>query len=218
MKYSILVFFILGIFSCSSCRDKECDFPAAYEFVIPATLYPAQDTFNIGDTITVTSNFSDMVYDQKTKKKYHLVDFRFYPVTTIYKLDTSIISYNLTDFDIVVDTAYKYNYLNLSDGNKQVVGQYRYSTTRYSLEYKIIPKRKGLFFHRFGVDVGIDQFQDFEGKCRNKGSSATVKLNEGEDNNVDFLLESGNEDYPRLYWDKKEERFYKHGGYCFYIK
>lgn len=219
MKYSILLFLFVGILSCGSCGDKECDFPGAYEFVIPTTLSPVKDTFHIGDTITVTSFLSDMVFDQKTKKNYHLVDFKFYPNTSIYKLDTSIISNDMAGFDVIVNSKYDYKIRSFSDGSKGLFGQFNYIDNYYHLEYKIIPKKKGLFLHIYNAGVvALDQFQEFDKKCKNKGSSAIVKLNEGAENNVDFLLGSGNQDYIRIYWEKRDERFYKHGGYCFYVE
>ncbi|HQW11390.1 MAG TPA: hypothetical protein PK076_08850 [Saprospiraceae bacterium] len=50
-----------------SCH-KECNEFGDYDFELPATLSPAKDTFRIGDTITITSVFSVLVYDRTTKR------------------------------------------------------------------------------------------------------------------------------------------------------
>ena len=42
---------LASVVACSCEKDKNCDFDGAYQFEIPATLSPALDTFQVGDTI-----------------------------------------------------------------------------------------------------------------------------------------------------------------------
>ena len=102
MKYYI-IFSAMSILFYTSCR-KECQFGGAYEFEIPVTLSPAKDTFQIGDTITITSSFSDEVYEKRTENWYELKDFNFSPQTTILNIDSSSINGEILGFfDILID-------------------------------------------------------------------------------------------------------------------
>ncbi len=72
----------------SACVKKECKNPITYEFEIPVTLSPAKTTYQIGDTINISSVFSDEVLERRTDQFYHLKDFRFFPETLVGKIDT----------------------------------------------------------------------------------------------------------------------------------
>lgn len=216
MKYLI----ILSIFCLllQACISKECRIPN-HDFEIPATLSPAKDTFNIGDTITIISNFPNQVYDKNTDKYYSLDNFKFYPETGIYKIDTVNSKSNLLDFEIIVDSIYNYNRLYYSDGTNSIGGQYNYNNNEYDLLYKIIPIKKGLFYLEFGSSVyPISPDQEFEGKCRNTYSDVSVKMNEGVDNNIVFLNDSPDPHYNNWILQKPDDRFHRFGGYCFHVK
>ena len=68
----ILLILVLIVLS-SSCKKifGECDSGegyAYYKFYLPFTLYPAQDTFHINDTIHLHADFSDMILDSNSLK------------------------------------------------------------------------------------------------------------------------------------------------------
>ena len=101
-----------------------------------------------------------------------------------------------------------------------MVGQYNYINGLYSLKYRIIPQINGLYFIKFtSLLYPANQNQDFQGRCpkSKNGLDAFVNLNEGAENNVDFLLDSPDQIWQN-YWQKREDRFHKFGGYCFYVK
>ncbi|MBK8474665.1 MAG: hypothetical protein IPL33_22180 [Sphingobacteriales bacterium] len=214
MKY-LIIFSIFCLFL-QACED--CLFPGGYVFDIPATLSPAKDTFNIGDTITISSIFSDQVYDKSTEQHYKLENFKFYPETFIYKIDTIRTVNNLSEFDFIIDPKYNYYIFSYSTGDRSLIGQYNYANNTYSLEYQIIPKVKGLYgLNHSSSIIGLGESQDFEGRCRGIISDVDVTLNEGADNNVNFLLESPDE-IQRKIWEKRDKQFHRFGGYCFYVK
>ncbi|MBL7784406.1 MAG: hypothetical protein JNM36_00685, partial [Chitinophagales bacterium] len=45
---------------------------------------------------------------------------------------------------------------------------------------------------------------------------AYCKMNGGGDNNVDFLLQSPDSSYHRI-WEKRDTKFHNFGGYAFYV-
>ena len=124
MKHLILIFLLSLILS--SCIKKECQIVGAYEFEIPVTLSPPKDTFNIGDTITISSIFADEVYERKTDKWYKLENFRFFPGTEVKKIDETSVIEGLTSFEIIIDSTMNYNKENYSGGKLGLGGEYIY--------------------------------------------------------------------------------------------
>lgn len=217
MKYFIIL--LVSSLYLNSCIREECQFNGQYEFEVPATLSPARDTFHIGDTISIVSSFGDMVYERKTDMVYKLENFRFYPSTAMKKIDSSSTVTNVTNyFELLIGESQNYHFIEYSNGDQGVFGQYLYSDNKYSLEFKLIAKSTGLFYMEQGVNPFIIPDQEFEGKCNNKGVDGAVKLNGGTDNNIDMLHDSPDPHYNTWILIKPEERFHKFGGYCFYVK
>lgn len=116
-----------------------------------------------------------MIYEQLQKKKFNLIDYRFYPVTSIRKLDTlsnhnsafgSVIPYA----DVIVPNQYQYNLLTDTDGTTVYLGEYNYVDNTYKLEYQLVLKKLGpfVFKHESYIDLqyAINRTPpDFEGKC-----------------------------------------------------
>ncbi len=220
MKNIVLIISIIFILiSQNACVKKECEISGSYNFIIPATLTPAKDTFRIGDTITISSTFSDQVYDQTTDQKYELIDFKFYPGTEIVKIDTiTNLSKIANYFEIIVDTSYNYNLINYNNGSDALVGQFNYESKTYSLEYQLVTLESGLFYLEYGLLLGLIDNQSFSGKCSNISLSASVEMNNKIDNNISFLNDSPNEHYNTWILEKPEQRFHKFGGYSFYVE
>lgn len=215
MKY-LLTFSIISMLM-NSCVKKECMIAGGYyQFEIPVSLTPAKDTFHIGDTISIESNFSDLVYERMTDKKYKLENFNFYPETSIYRLDTNVIVDDFSGFEVVVPSHYDYSFYDYSSGVRALTGKYNYVDGFYDLAYKLIPQKTGLYFFRHFSFISLGENQEFEGKCSEVADDVFVLLNQGDDNNVDYLLE-GADDFYGNFWRKKEDKFFKAGGYCFYV-
>ena len=100
-------------FSCPYIPN-DCEIVGDYEFVLPATLTPAKDTFQIGDTINVVSRFSDSLYERKTDQVYQAEDFKWSPLTYIYRLDTINGQSDFSRFDFILNVEYDYTIFNYS--------------------------------------------------------------------------------------------------------
>ncbi len=216
---NVFVFFGIAILFLSTCVPKKCQFPAAYEFEIPVSLSPAKDTFRIGDTISIVSNFLDQVYERKTDKWYTLEDFRFYPEMIIREISNEVTDEaGILKFNILVDTLYDFSQFNYSDGAVGYIGDYTYDGENYSLEYKIIPKEIGLFvFSHFLAIYGLGEDQEFDGKCARKLVDAIVNINEDSDNNIELLEDSPDPHFNEWILAKPKQRFYDFGGYAFVV-
>jgi hypothetical protein len=204
----------------ASCREECRNIPGGYEFVLPAELSPARDTFRIGDTIRVVSSFSDEVFERKTQRAYWLKDFWFYPTTFIRQIDTfpSTGTRGLLNFDVVLYEEYDYNLYPLSSG-ALLEGQYTYENGVYSLSFALVPRLEGLYLLTQGSSLyPVNEWQKFPGKCSGVSSDARVLLNGGADNNIEFLSHSPDPHYRDWMLQDPEERFHKFGGYCFYVR
>ena len=222
MRYLIILLpFILLL--CWGCPRKECrdaDFGGAYQFVIPATLSPARDTFRIGDTIHISSVFSDEVYERQTEAFYKLENWRFFPTTRMDKIDevgSSFVQDGLADFQYIIPVQYDYYRFDYGSGSIGLLGEYLYQDGQYSLEFKLIPQQPGLYYFTQFSAQGIDDDQDFPGRCPRKLSNTNVELNGGAENNIGFLSASPDPHYNDWMLQRPQQRFHDFGGYCFYV-
>jgi hypothetical protein len=143
MRFFLLV--VLAIVF-SGCLRKECrDIPGGYEFEIPVTLTPAKDTFRVGDTISITSTFDDMVFERKTRQEYLLEDWNFSPITDIHKIDTSPYQNGMPFYDVIVSDTMDYEQFMFSDGWSSLIGTYFYDNNVYTLFYRVVPRSPGLY-------------------------------------------------------------------------
>ncbi len=215
-----VVLFLGILLTLNSCTKRECQFGGPYQFEISATLSPAKVTYQIDDTITVGSIFSDQVYELITNKTYPLINFKFYPTFDVNEISDSIIDKAaLNNFEVIIDTIkYNLNEFIYSDGAVTYDGEYLYKNSEYSLEYKLIPKVAGfysLFQHLLGA---INEDYDFPEKCKNKEIQIRTILNNRADNNINLARNSPNELYNTWLFNDPEERFKHIGGYIFYVE
>ncbi|HNL07920.1 MAG TPA: hypothetical protein PKH93_10130 [Chitinophagales bacterium] len=213
---TILLFCIIGLFLLLAC-NKDCRESGNYNFQLSATLSPAQDTFRMGDTITIISTFSDEVYEKYNNEYYHLVDFKFYPSTFIQKIDINPSIDGLDDFDIIIPDSSLY-YTHFNNGDSWLYGEYTYNNAQYSLSFQLVPRERGLYYLEQAASPDLDNNQTFDGVCkRNPFFRAAVNLNNGDDNNIDLLQQSPDTHYNTWIPQKPQDRFYRFGGYVFYV-
>jgi len=215
-----IILLIFGLFVFGSCikRDNQCNFGGDYEFILPFNLKPVQEVFHLGDTITISSNFNNPIYDRTTNEYYNLNDFEFYMSSSFFYMDTSIIDYkNLDYFDLIIDSSFWHTVFKYNNGTSDLGFQYHFKNNSYDFKIKLIPKKTGNFFIIFTSNVWLqDPKQNFQRKCPNKTSTAYIYTNNRQDNNAHLLKESLN-DYYQIFYNKKETQYLDLGGYCFKV-
>jgi hypothetical protein len=217
--FFLLISVLMFLTSC----NNECRDTSGYAFEIPASLSPAKRIYNIGDTITVSSMFSNRVYDSTNNQEFLLENYLFYPSIGFERLDTTGIDtielVTSKHFDFVIESDFDLEVFETSDGSV-IDGQYNNSGDEYELEYKIVCKHKGLFLKSFSSRLffrGSDQ--EFPGKCRLVDANNPVTiLNDGADNNADLLLEAVDPGWHLLYNNRLDRGFHDLGGYCFKVE
>ncbi len=219
MKY-IVILFCTTLLLNSCIRNGESCQISKHIFEIPATLTPVKDTFEIGDTISIVSEFSNPVFDLTTQKEYYLEDFNFHPAFQIGNLavNEDVLNKSLLDFDVILDPNLNFKRFDYSSGRISYTGEYNNLEELYSLKYKLVPKKAGFYiFAHFSEVAFLEDNQDFSGRCRNAGLDVAVKLNDGADNNISFLNDSPNPHYNDWVLIKPDQRFHNAGAYCFYV-
>ena len=218
--FFLLISVLMFLTSC----NNECRDASGYAFEIPATFNPVQTVYSVGDTITLRSVFEDQVYDRANDQTFTLEDFSFYPLASFERLDTmgidTIEVVTEEHFDFIIDPEFDFRIFNTSCCGAGLLGQYDYESNEYSLEYKLVPKKSGLYLMYFNSSIGRNgEDQDFPGKCRLTDISNTrTVLNDGADNNADLLLEAVEPGWHLLYNNKLDRNFHDLGGYCFKVE
>jgi hypothetical protein len=212
---------ITMLYLLSSCNLFECenDVPGLHDFVLPATLSPALDTFRIGDTIRISSIFDKQVYEKKLQKTFTLDNWQFFPGTVIFNLDTFFVQDNaLENFEVIIDPKYNYDLFYFSTGRIDLIGEYTYENDTYSLEFILIPIKKGdyMLLHGSSLEISGSE-QDFPGKCQGQRSGASVAMNGGGDNNIELLANTSDTVFYEWVMRDPQFRYYDSGGYCFYV-
>ncbi len=215
-----IIIFLAFLLALSSCiKEENCNRTSggSYEFVLPFSLSPAQETYHIGDTITISSTVNNLVYERKTGNSYYLDDFKFYIINQIWLMDTIDNYKNYDFFKLIIDSSYYSNIFHFSNGTSDLQFQYNYISNCYTISFKIIPQKKGHFLMTLWSDIEyIAGDQEFEGKCKNTKDHAVIYLNKRQDNNIHLIDEAKNKNYIN-YKRNKESNYLDAGGYCFNV-
>ncbi len=201
-----------------SCKE-DCTPPlgTAYKLEIPITLTPAQDTFHVGDTITIVSSFSNCMYEKDLDQFFTIENWQFFPTSKVSEISSNPAKSAMLDFNIIIDSIYDYEYFYYANNEVDLSGEYLNQSNIYDLKYRLIPSKTGVYHFRHLVDLDFIRSQTFIGKCKNERVEAFVNMNEDADNNIHYLSLSPDPHYNTWILIKPELRFHKFGGYCFVV-
>ena len=205
---------IWGLSSCSKLTHCEKGSRTDYIFELPAKLYPAKDTFAIGDTIWIEQEFSDNMLNLNYKKNkyYTLENFDFKTVLSILDLNSPAPATTYTN-PIIVD--YKgstdFNY-GSSVPAQALYLKYDYTNNVYSYKAAFIIERPGFYCFGFSSNTYAEKVDITE--CKDEDMRIHYKLNGDDDDNFEMLHFSKDP----YYHDYTLERFKEEGDYCFYVK
>lgn len=146
MKYLIIIFLVsLLFYGCPPDFDGDdgC-LHYRYYFSLPVSFVPADSIIKVGDTITISCQFSKKLRDEKYSELFNFDSIDFKDHCQFIKVDTIISLQDrfnfLNDFDLFADSIY-----NLRLGKTIVKYNYYYDGTTYFLKFKIVPKCKGVY-------------------------------------------------------------------------
>ena len=182
MKILVGIFLMLNIFSCGlSDEEKEvrtCHYPHKYGnlhlFKIPYTITPHQLTYKVGDTITITANFSNKIEDISYERIFDIDSMLLRPVITFYRFfDNGSWEKLSGQNNIIIDTINNPYYGN--SFHSDIV----FRDKTYYWNAKIILHKKGRYVFVIG-DTSTNsedehslfmQSLNFEGSCIFQGAT-----------------------------------------------
>lgn len=185
--YKILFLLISATTFLFSACDSDCPRVVNYKFQIPLTLNPAQDSFFIGDTIWISSVFSEELLDLNSNKSYPLEDFKFYTEFTFAQIDISPFEDANSQFEIIplegeakLVSLYNSSYIEI---------HYTYQDEMYQANFGFIPKKSGLFNFVASSSIGffdLDREIDLS-PCKYEQVEFIYKMNDGINNNYEYI-------------------------------
>ncbi len=200
---------------------KDC-IPGNYLFVLPHTVSPARTVYKVGDTISVSADFSHYILDIARNETFLLEDFSFQLAFSLYDLYDTIPANYVRAFsscEILME-----GNTNLFLDNIGPLGEYTYQDGRYRLGFKFRPIKPGFYalvqrsLTSDGTYSGIQK--DFPGKCkRRRGPSvaAFVEVNNGDENNY-HLLQDEHFEGATYTWRVNQQNFHRQGVFVFYVE
>jgi len=216
---SIFLLFLLILYPGIGCI-KFCDSPTGgYIFVLPHTLSPVKSVYKVGDTISVSADFSYHVMESRGEY-FHLknlgVGLSFLLIDLLDSIPSSRVR-GFSNCEILLEDD-----TNLFLDGFGPQGEYNYSEGRYRFGFKFRPLKPGFYaLRQVSLSSGISQGLqiDFPGKCGNRTRvRAYVNLNEGADNNYHLLLHDEHALGMTHWWMQNPRHFKEDGGYVFYVE
>ncbi len=216
MKVIIAFFLILNLVSCGD-DGPEC--PG--DMNVPVEISPYKFYYNIGDTITVTSKFYKLIYDQKTDKYYDASNYKFSPLISIYTLDND--STNKLGSQVLTYC----NFIKISNSNliisknsqeSLISGEYAFNSDSLQFAFKLVFIRPGFYWiWTESLSSGDGHLQNnYQFNCR--GREIYFKLFIPVDNNMQLMQKFRNLDPNKRILSDSVNYFYRKGGYCFEVR
>lgn len=196
MKKLLFLFFISSTFyACPGPteNDPKCN-RFYFNFSIPVDFSPSASVLKIGDTITITSRFPNKIWDVDSSDQFVFDSIDFHTVSGIYKIDTfngTKVEYSTFKLcDVIIDEA-RYNY---KKANISFSFDYEYVNNEYFVQFKLIPKYKGVYYFSFEsiITYGSDFVEPQEiyseiSGCETERWNPYLITNRGIGNNKEFL-------------------------------
>jgi len=225
IRYSGMLILMLLFFSGSQCsKDTSRYEEVRFDFLIPISVAPLKDTIRVGEELTITTQFSDSVYDIKSGKRYHMPDFNWKPMLYIAKL---VASDKTISSQPAAGSQFEYSSVIggfVTQSNSAAGMKYVYENKQYKLVAKVKPNEPGVFYIFFGNDFSPGQVklpQSFAPNTTPGVNRVPVigfmrnYVNNGQ-TNYHILRQHCYVEIPGLdsisIWD------YKNGGYTFVVK
>lgn len=203
---------VSSLFSFISCgKKKDCSGGLGsnqinLRFELPVKIYPAKDTFKVGDTMWIEQEFNDQLVNLNNNQTYKFENFNFKASLSIHDLNVDGI-YSYQNPLIIV-------YVGTSKGESGTSMDFEYENNKYHFKAAFIPNRKGLYMMNFGSAIGPKGADTKITECKNEYYEFFTITNGNTDNNYEMMKNA----VDPFYKEMTKEKFYAGGGYCFYIK
>ena len=219
MKNCIILFFVILFFSCG---DDGPNCPG--DMTLPVSIYPYKPYYNIGDTITISSKFHKLLYDQKTEKFYNASDYRFSPIIELSALDSANIPYRGTQFahyaGLIVDDSLKFGLSSFSrpENSSYLNGEYSIDgdSIYFDIKFKLNRKANLWLYIESGYSRNCSLQRNCIFNCR-PGREILFNLS-SPDNNIELMRKYRFIDPNYSVLSDSITKFYNRASYCFEVR
>ena len=184
------ILLIIMAFALQNCQDNfltseeyfevcpyELRYGRAHHLEVPVTVTPHQLEYQVGDTITISTIFSDSIYDLSREVSFKIENFPFEPFTKLYKFDMQFnweLGHELNE--VIVDSIYQ-GPDPLTNHLEACYFKTQYINNQYEFSYQIVLTEPGrycflmtdIYEIRDRSDNAIANNIEFEGKCIDSG-------------------------------------------------
>jgi len=228
MKNSIIIILLSFIFfGCPSILPNKYTIEncriSDHSFKIGVSFEPGDSVINVGDTVTITSSFPNILDSKETGESFVFDSVDFHLVNGFFKLDTLIDyqkGYHFTsNFEFIIDDS-TYQFIQ---GNNYIHLAYKYSDDSYFLQYKFIPKKKGIFLFEFSSNINLTNnikgkiIHAVDSECKTNAWGPIFQTNQG-NNYKELLKESPTEYYNTKYYNEWSRFNTIDGAHCFKVE
>ena len=188
MRYLVFLPFIILCFNGCFLPGKDCF--KDHRFTIDFNIFPAQDTFHVGDTIWISSTIPEELLDEENQEMLDVSDIKFPIIFAAGQVDTLDFAPAEYYFDYVVeqgDLHFEYVATWID-----VYLQYENIDKQQQIRFGIIPKRTAIIKILF--DAKTEEVEAIHPSDCVGATSLYYKTNggDGEANNYYFIEESNN--------------------------
>lgn len=155
---------ILGLFSCIKENVKPCPYDYTlylpnHFLRIPVTISPHKMVYKVGDTMRISTIFSDSIYDMGTRHTFKIQNFPFKPLSLLYRITSgtthdSGYRINKLTIDSIYQSKYKYSTIYTDLYTAKTV----YKDNVYKFESELILKEPGKY-----IFLMSDLYQEYNG-------------------------------------------------------
>ena len=181
--FYILVFFLFHLPSCT----PKGDCPSYVTYRPPARISPVRDTFQIGDTLSLSLEFPKALKADELSDSTSFEDFNFQLLFYTVRHDIyHEFTFNTLDLTDVIGSSTANSFSESQDYNLHLVydgAMYRYSAI-------LVLKEKGTFESRLVSRYDNRSYPAvYEGKCSHRSTEFRCVMNTGNpvDNNIDLI-------------------------------
>lgn len=204
----ILLFFIIFLYACPQTPQYPNCERLWYYFSLPVSFSPSDSVITLGDTITVISRFPTKLWDKDSVDYFKFDSVQFHVLSGLSKIDTfngSQISNTYNNLcELLIDSV-KYNYKR---SNISFSFDYFYTGDEYYVEFKMIPKYRGIYYFSFSSLItsfweNLEHQQIFSeiSECETEYWIPELITNSGIGNNKEFLKLSPSSYYKTQRWE-----------------
>ncbi len=181
--FSILVCFLFYLLSCA----PKGDCPPNITYHLPAQISPDRDTFQVGDTLFLSLEFSKSLKAEELSDPIIFEDFNFELIFYTVRHDTFHgLTFNTLDLTDIIGSSTARAFSESQSYDLHLM----YDGTKYSYSAILVLKEKGTFESRL-VSFYDDRSYPavYEGKCSHRPTEFRCVMNTGNpvDNNVDLI-------------------------------